>query len=203
MLKIDEVLAMEYRIAETFHSVQGEGVWTGNWMTFLRLQWCNVGCSFCDTKYTWSKKGGTVATVEELVALCQHEHVCITGGEPTLWDLEPLVRGLKAAGHFIHLETSGRYPLRDGGLIDWITISPKPKSYAIDEDLLLRANELKYVVAADFDTAVIVQPPQPIPIYLQPCDGPEFQESLARTLDLTRSLRYRLSAQLHKFIGVK
>lgn len=34
---------MKYPIAELFHSIQGEGVWTGTPMLFVRLAGCNVG----------------------------------------------------------------------------------------------------------------------------------------------------------------
>ncbi|MCH2543374.1 MAG: 7-carboxy-7-deazaguanine synthase QueE, partial [Candidatus Atelocyanobacterium sp. ALOHA_A2.5_9] len=39
-----------YPIAETFHSIQGEGAWTGVSAFFIRLAGCNVGCPWCDQK---------------------------------------------------------------------------------------------------------------------------------------------------------
>jgi 7-carboxy-7-deazaguanine synthase len=36
-------------VVETFHSVQGEGVWAGINAFFIRLAGCDVGCPWCDT----------------------------------------------------------------------------------------------------------------------------------------------------------
>lgn len=38
-----------------FHTIQGEGNWIGRPVTFIRLAFCNLACSFCDTFYTWKK----------------------------------------------------------------------------------------------------------------------------------------------------
>ena len=43
-------------LIEKFHSLQGEGFHTGQSAFFVRLAGCNVGCSWCDTKYSWDKE---------------------------------------------------------------------------------------------------------------------------------------------------
>lgn len=40
-------------ITEMFHTIQGEATFTGTPSLFIRTQGCDVGCSFCDTKFTW------------------------------------------------------------------------------------------------------------------------------------------------------
>ena len=50
---------MTLRLAETFHSLQGEGPSAGTPAHFLRLQGCDVGCRWCDTKYSWDADGGS------------------------------------------------------------------------------------------------------------------------------------------------
>ena len=46
------------RVSETFRSLQGEGPSAGAPATFVRLQGCNVGCRWCDTRYTWDPAHG-------------------------------------------------------------------------------------------------------------------------------------------------
>jgi 7-carboxy-7-deazaguanine synthase len=112
-------------INEEFYSIQGEGVHTGIPMYFVRLQGCEVGCYFCDTKYTWRPSDQTVK--EEDIAKRASEHkvewACITGGEPYEQDLYGLIECLRDEGIQTHIETSGTvyYPLP----INWICLSPK------------------------------------------------------------------------------
>jgi 7-carboxy-7-deazaguanine synthase len=40
---------------QVFATLQGEGVTVGEPAVFLRLHFCNLACSWCDTKYTWDK----------------------------------------------------------------------------------------------------------------------------------------------------
>jgi 7-carboxy-7-deazaguanine synthase len=73
-------------VSETFRSLQGEGPTAGAPATFVRLQGCSVGCSWCDTKYTWDPgKGREVplpALLDELDALGPKDLLVISGGEP-------------------------------------------------------------------------------------------------------------------------
>lgn len=40
---------------QVFATLQGEGVTAGQPAVFLRLHFCNLACTWCDTKYTWDK----------------------------------------------------------------------------------------------------------------------------------------------------
>ena len=55
------------RVNESFVSIQGEGFWTGTPCYFIRLQGCDVRCSFCDSKDTWNLSGGTLMTFQEII----------------------------------------------------------------------------------------------------------------------------------------
>lgn len=99
------------RIAETFASIQGEGIWAGIPSTFVRVSGCNLRCVWCDTPYaSWSPEGPTV-TVADLVVQVERygvRHVVLTGGEPMLFDpIEDLAGRLHEAGHKITIETAG------------------------------------------------------------------------------------------------
>jgi len=73
-------------VSEVFFSLQGEGPSAGVPAHFLRLQGCDVGCSWCDSKYTWDAAGGTERSLSDAcdaaLALGEADLVVITGGEP-------------------------------------------------------------------------------------------------------------------------
>ncbi len=114
-------------ISEVFHSVQGEGRYTGVPSSFVRTSGCNLRCWFCDTPYTSWEPEGIERSLEELVAEITGfdcEHVVITGGEPLLVpDMVPFTQQLRSMGHFITFETAGTV-LRDVEA-DLMSISPK------------------------------------------------------------------------------
>jgi len=114
---------MNIPINEFFTTIQGEAKYTGTPSFFIRLQGCPVGCSFCDTKYTWDlhkedqtkdlqeiidKKNlnhganqGTakhiLMDVNDVLKLCvknSADHIVFTGGEPCMHDLTEITRDL-------------------------------------------------------------------------------------------------------------
>lgn len=40
---------------KAFATLQGEGITAGQRAVFLRLHYCNLACSWCDTRYTWDR----------------------------------------------------------------------------------------------------------------------------------------------------
>ena len=115
------------RIAETFTSLQGEGLLTGTRSHFIRVSGCNLRCWFCDTPYaSWQPEGGFI-DAELLVAgaiASKCNHVVLTGGEPMLPMQTPdLVARLRDAGMHVTIETAGTV-YRDL-TADLMSISPK------------------------------------------------------------------------------
>lgn len=98
------------RIAEFFHSLQGEGILAGVPSVFVRTSGCNLRCCYCDTPYTsWAPEGRemSVAEVAETVLVHASRHVVVTGGEPMLApDLPELLARLSDAGRHITVETA-------------------------------------------------------------------------------------------------
>ena len=144
-------------IHEQFYTFQGEGVHAGKAAYFIRTFGCPVHCPWCDSAGTWHPDYIPEKIVrwspEDLVAevaKSKAEFVVVTGGEPAIHDLAPLVEALHAIGMKVHLETSGAFVIK--GDFDWITLSPKrwklPLAVNID-----RADEFKIIV--DQDGAIV------------------------------------------------
>ena len=195
---------MRYPVIEVFTSVQGEGTFSGLGADFIRLAGCNLCCSWCDTAHSYDVAAATMLDAEEILAKWQFDQpiVVITGGEPTLYDLGPLVQSLKARGKFVTLETNGTNPVPAAWGIDWITVSPKP-----DSDYVINccANELKYVVDDNFSVDVIQADRVPLRnIYLQveSCK-PESAARAVRIVTENPKLQLRVGIQLHKVLNVE
>ena len=55
----------EMRITEIFYSIQGESSYAGLPCVFVRLTWCNLRCSWCDSEYTFT--GGEEMSVDDVI----------------------------------------------------------------------------------------------------------------------------------------
>lgn len=83
--------------------------------------------------------------------------VMLTGGEPALQNLGPLVDAIKQRGFSVNLETSGTANIhRHLHEIDWVCVSPKigmPGGREVKPQPLGLAHEIKFVIgrAADVD----------------------------------------------------
>ena len=103
------------RVSEIFLSLQGEGPSAGTPAHFIRLQGCDVGCHWCDTKYSWEAAGGRESSVaaacDEAESLGPAPLLVITGGEPLQHPGLPelLVEAL-ARWPRVEVETSGIAP---------------------------------------------------------------------------------------------
>lgn len=117
------------RIAEIFHSLQGEGIHVGEPSIFVRAAGCNLRCAWCDTPYaSWNPQGDQL-NVEEIVdrvrAWHKTSHVVLTGGEPLIApDLPKLSAALQATGHIVTIETAGTVFV-PGLRPDLFSLSPK------------------------------------------------------------------------------
>ncbi len=128
------------RISEIFHSVQGEGRFTGTPSVFIRTSGCNLRCWFCDTRYaSWEPEGDPwkVESIVEAATQWTTPHVVITGGEPMIFEeLRDVCDELHRLGRHITIETAGTIH-RDLACDLW-SISPKlsnstPIGFASDE----------------------------------------------------------------------
>lgn len=210
-----------YTIKEVFSSVQGEGVWAGTPMVFVRFAGCNIwtgreqdrvssarkhaACALhCDTDFvgTNGTNGGKYAAaslVNVLETLRQGKsRVVLTGGEPSLQLDAPLCEALHDQGWLIHVETNGTGKLPQE--VDWVTLSPKPPMKVVDQHY----DEVK-VLHPLFD-------PSPFaglayPRFVQPvalngqCMTKESVEACLAFIQSNPS--WRISVQTHKLLGVQ
>ena len=142
-------------LVEDFYTIQGEGFHAGKPAYFIRLGGCDVGCRWCDAKYTWNPRLYPPVGIERIVGRatgCPARAIVITGGEPLLYPLGPLTGILRERGLEIFLETSGSHPF--SGCFDWVCLSPKRQQPPLEE-AYARADELKVIVEReeDFDWA--------------------------------------------------
>ena len=126
---------------------------------FLRTYYCNLTCTWCDTKYTWLEQSKAQAGVhyklmkseEILDRLTKYNcrHLVVTGGEPLLHQdtLSQSLSRLKEMGFFIEIETNGTIT-PSGELIgatDCFNVSPK-----ISNSLVQRAIRVRPAVLEAF-----------------------------------------------------
>ncbi len=115
------------RIAEIFHSIQGEGALVGVPSVFVRTSGCNLRCAWCDTPYTsWRPEGGdwSLERILEAAAVYPARHVVLTGGEPMIArGIVELSRGLRRGGRHLTIETAGT--VFEAVECDLMSISPK------------------------------------------------------------------------------
>lgn len=193
-------------IVEEFYSIQGEGCNTGKAAYFIRVGGCDICCSWCDTRYSWNADLHPLVDIRAIadrITAAGADSVVVTGGEPLMWDLDPLCDLLRDLGIKTYLETSGAYPL--SGRWDWITLSPKKGSPPVPEIWAL-ADELKVVVqdGTDFDAAerysINVNPQ--CRLLLQP-EWSRYAEMIAEITEyVKRNTRWMVSLQAHKFMHI-
>jgi 7-carboxy-7-deazaguanine synthase len=193
-------------VMEAFYTLQGEGFHQGKAAYFIRLAGCDVGCVWCDVKESWDKNLYPEQSIQQIVAEAKKYSsrlVVITGGEPTMYNLENLTRDLQKEGFETNIETSGSHPLT--GSWDWICLSPKKFKPPLP-GILLKANELKIIIfnKSDFawaeKYASLVSPE--CKLYLQPeCDKAEIVTPLIIDY-IKENPQWQLSLQIHKYINV-
>ena len=102
---------------ESFGAVDGPGI-----RFVIFTQGCNLKCKYCHNRDTWSHTGGTIYTVEQVVAKIERYKnyiipsgggVTVSGGEPLLHlkFLIALFTELKKQGIHTAIDTSGVFYL--------------------------------------------------------------------------------------------
>ena len=193
-------------VMESFYTLQGEGFHQGKAAYFIRLGGCDVGCVWCDVKESWDKDLYPEQSIEQIVKDAKKNKArlaVITGGEPTMYNLDKLTKELHQEGFLTNIETSGSHPL--SGAWDWICLSPKKFKPPLS-GILMKANELKIIIfnKSDFAWAekYAALMSSDCKLYLQP----EWDKAAVVTpliIDyIKENPQWELSLQIHKYINV-
>lgn len=201
-----EDLEVSYPVMEHFYTLQGEGAYMGCAAYFIRLGGCDVGCVWCDVKESWPADAHPKMTVKALIdAAAAHpgKIIVVTGGEPSMHNLEPLTNAFRAAGFRLHIETSGSSLLT--GSWDWVTLSPKKFKQPLEENCS-RAHELKAIVfnRSDFDWAesYAAKVNKDCKLYLQVEWSKAQQLSPLIVSYIQEHPEWQLSLQTHKYLNI-
>jgi len=150
------------RVNEIYHSIQGESSKSGLPCVFVRLTYCNLRCTYCDTEYAFY--GGEDKSIEKILNEVKKYNcklVEVTGGEPLVQkETLELMKRLCNEGFDVMLETGGSLPIKDIDervliIMDLKCPSSKMEKKNLYENIsfLKPADELKFVIGnrEDYD----------------------------------------------------
>jgi 7-carboxy-7-deazaguanine synthase len=148
------------KINEIFFSIQGESSKAGLPCVFVRLTYCNLRCSYCDTEYAFNE--GTDKSIPEIIEEVK-KYKCnlveITGGEPLFQkECNELITALCNEGFEVMLETGGSLPIRNVDKRVMIIMDLKcPSSKMMGKNLfenieyIKTSDEIKFVIGSRED----------------------------------------------------
>lgn len=177
-------------VSEMFLSIQGEGPRAGTPSLFIRTAFCNLTCSWCDTKYTWDwsryrmdeqiQPMTETAVAERALSMLANNKVrnlVLTGGEPLLHQakLASVLKALKTKVDLtVEVETNGTIPPQpwfDEHVSNYVC-SPKLSNSGIPRQLRIKPAVLKSFV--ENQKAVFKF------VVMNDCDVKEFFEELVK-----------------------
>ena len=192
-------------IMEAFYTIQGEGYHKGAAAYFIRIGGCDVGCHWCDVKESWDATLYPPTAIENIAnqASTYSDTIVVTGGEPLMWNMQPLTSLLKDKKLKTHIETSGAY--MPSGDWDWICLSPKKRKPPLDA-IYSKANELKVIVynKSDFEfaEAQAENVSKDCILYLQP-EWSASQKMIPLIVDyVMKHPKWKISLQTHKYLNI-
>lgn len=193
-------------VVEEFFSLQGEGFHTGKAAYFIRLGGCDIGCSWCDSRFSWNPDIHPMVETKDIIGRVIEsgaDSVVVTGGEPLMWTLDFLCYGLKSKNISTFIETSGAYPL--SGKWDWICLSPKKNMPPLNE-MCDVADELKVIIQekSDFEWAEKYKEmvSSGCRLFLQP-EWSRFETIIPEIVEyIKRNSQWRISLQVHKYMHI-
>lgn len=211
----------DFKVAEKFASINGEGRKAGQTAVFIRLAGCNLRCGYCDTMWANASDTPYEPMTEEDIARYVRDtgikNVTLTGGEPLMAEnIYVLLKRLAEEDVSIETETNGSVDISP-----YCGISPKI-SFTLDYKLpcsgmerhmltdnyayLKKTDTVKFVAAdgADLERALeIVRKyglTEKCSVYLSPVFGRIDPAEMVGFMLENRLNGVNLQLQLHKFI---
>lgn len=156
------------KVNEIYYSVQGESSFAGLPCVFVRLTFCNLRCTYCDTEYAfYDGKDLSISEITDEVKKYDCKLVEITGGEPLVQMEEclDLMKQLCDGGFEVLIETGGSLPIKDIDPRVKVIMDLKCPSSGMEKknfyeniNYLKHKDELKFVIGSreDYDWTVDV-----------------------------------------------
>ena len=205
---------MPLKINEIYYSVQGESTHAGRPCIFIRLTYCNLRCTYCDTEYAFYE--GKDMEISEIINEIQQwdcNLVEVTGGEPLFQEeCIDLLNDLVNSSYEIMLETGGSLSISDVPkevmkIVDFKCPTSgmvKKNSWSIVDDLQPH-DEVKFVIGnrEDFDWAKNRIEEYSLDKICTLLFSPTFGEIDPQQIVewiLTENLPVRIQMQMHKMI---
>ena len=205
---------MHLRINEIYFSIQGESTHAGRPCIFIRLTYCNIRCSYCDTEYAFQDGNDMeISEILDKIKKWDCNLIEVTGGEPLFQDeCIDLLKELIQHGYEVLLETGGSLSVKDvPEKVIKIVDFKCPSSGMVEKNLwsiiddLMPYDEVKFVIGnrEDFDWANKMLDKYSLSNKCTVLFSPIFNEiepSLLANWILEEYLPVRMQIQIHKHI---
>ena len=148
------------KINEIYYSIQGEGTKAGLPCIFVRLTFCNLRCTYCDTEYAFFEgKDLSIGDIIQEVRAYNCSLVELTGGEPLFQEESfALMKQLADCGFKVLLETGGSLPIKNIDPMVKIIMDLKTPSSGMSKknmyeniSCLKKGDEVKFVIGSRED----------------------------------------------------
>lgn len=209
-------------VSEIFNSIDGEGIRTGELVTFVRLYGCNLRCKYCDSMYAVDNKEEKTKckwmTINEIIQNVERNKVSnkitLTGGEPLLHkELSlQLIDSFLLKGYEVNIETNGSIDITPY-LKKNVIITMDWKSYYSQEyskmqgtnlEKLRKCDVLKFVVANLEDLEqmkdIVLCTDLKCNLFVSPVFNKINPSDIVNYLMDNKLSMVRMQLQMHKFI---
>ncbi len=213
----------QFKVAEIFTSINGEGTRAGELAVFIRLCGCNLRCSYCDTMWANSDNAKfvkmTANEIKETVLQTGIKNVTLTGGEPLT---SPYVKELIAClsqenSLSLEIETNGSVNIEEFSKINnrpIFTLDYKLPSSGMEDKMILNENIafiekkdcIKFVAGSDSDLERAFEIIEEYSltkrchVYFSPVFGKIDPAEIVEFMKKKKLNNARLQLQMHKFI---